>query len=183
MTPEAGEAGVWVIRHASTAWSGVRFCGRSDPPLDDAGRRAAVELVRGLARDVPPGVTVVTSPLRRARDTADVIAHVLGSDVRLDPAWQEADMGAIDGLTWDEVAARMPAVANALLRGEEVDWPGGERHEAFVARVRGAWEAVRSAPGPTVIVTHGGPLRVVLASLGREAGHVPPGTVVRVPCP
>lgn len=172
---------VWLVRHASTAWSGVRFCGRSDPPLDDAGRLTAAEVAARLAHQVPSGAPVLSSPLVRARETAGPIAAALASDVRVEDAWVEADMGEVDGLTWDQVVARWPVVANALLRGAPVDWPGGERHVDVVARVRRAWELALASDAPIVIVTHGGPLRAVLAALGRQAAHVVPGEVLRVP--
>lgn len=173
--------GVWLVRHASTAWSGIRFCGRSDPPLDDAGRLIAAGVADRLAQEVPTGASVVSSPLRRARETAASIAAVLASDVRIDGSWAEVDMGAIDGLTWDEVVARWPAMSDALLRGAPVDWPDGERHVDFVERVGRAWERAAACARPIVIVSHGGPVRVVLAALGRQAGHVEPGEVIRVP--
>lgn len=172
---------LWLVRHASTAWSGVRFCGRSDPPLDDAGRLTAAEVADRLAHEVPRGASVLSSPLQRARETADPIAAALASDVRIEGSWAEADMGDVDGLTWDQVVACWPIVSDALLRGAPVDWPGGERHVDVVARVRGALELALASDAPTVIVTHGGPLRAVLAALGRQPAHVVPGEVLRVP--
>ena len=75
-------AGIILVRHASTAWTGRRYCGRSDPPLNAAGRAAAADLARELATTLAPGTRIVTSPSRRAQATATAIASAAGIDER-----------------------------------------------------------------------------------------------------
>ena len=102
---------VVIVRHASTAWSGVRYCGISDPPLSPTGLAEAGHLAERLARDLPAARRIVSSPSSRALATASAIGGAIGaSDVEIDPRWREADVGIAEGRTFDELA---PAVAKA----------------------------------------------------------------------
>lgn len=139
------ERRIWLVRHAPTAWTVHRLCGRSDPPLGEAGSRVAAATAARVAALVPRGARIVSSPLRRAVATARPIATSLGSSAEIDAAWSEVDMGAADGLTFDELEAAWPDVAAALLRSEAVDR---------------------------------GPIRIVLAALGRDVLHLAPGDLV-----
>ena len=161
-----------LVRHASTDWSGVRYCGLADPPLSDAGRREATETADRVAALVEPGVRIVSSPRQRALDTARVIARAtVARGSAIDERWQEVDVGEAEGLTFDEIDARWPDLAAQLAAGaSEVAWPGGEPAGALTARVREAWSELDNAEGTTVIVTHGGPIGVVL-DLALGAGN------------
>lgn len=179
---------VALVRHASTAWSGRRYAGRSDPPLDAAGRTAAAELGRDFADAIGPTGRIVSSPLRRALETAEAVAVATGAPITLDARWQEADVGEVEGLTFLDIAERWPDLARRLADGEtDIDWPGGETAAAFDARVRAAWSAIADDDRPTVVVAHAGPLRLVLAI---AAGRLPnelwlpePASIVWVPAP
>ena len=148
-----------LVRHAATSWSGVRYCGISDPPLSPTGLADARRLAVSLSRDLPADVRVVSSPSRRAVATATAIveaAHLPG--VELDARWREADVGIAEGCTFDELSAIAPDVAAALARGDlEIDWPGGETHSSLAARVADAWADLVAVGRPAVVVTHAGP--------------------------
>jgi broad specificity phosphatase PhoE len=148
-----------LVRHAATSWSGVRYCGISDPPLSPTGLADARRLAVSLSRDLPADVRVVSSPSRRAVATATSIveaAHLPG--VELDARWREADVGIAEGRTFDELSAIAPDVAAALARGDlEIDWPGGETHSSLAARVADAWADLVAVGRPAVVVTHAGP--------------------------
>ena len=148
-----------LVRHAATSWSGVRYCGISDPPLSPTGLADARRLAVSLSRDLPADVRVVSSPSRRAVATATAIveaAHLPG--VELDARWREADVGIAEGRTFDELSAIAPDVAAALARGDlEIDWPGGETHSSLAARVADAWADLVAVGRPAVGVTHAGP--------------------------
>jgi broad specificity phosphatase PhoE len=148
-----------LVRHAATSWSGVRYCGISDPPLSPTGLADARRLAVSLSRDLPADVRVVSSPSRRAVATATAIveaAHLPG--VELDARWREADVGIAEGRTFDELSAIAPDVAAALARGDlEIDWPGGETHSSLAARVADAWADLVAVGRPAVVVTHAGP--------------------------
>ena len=170
---------ILLVRHAPTAWTGVRWCGRADPPLTAAGRRAAAGLVATVSAelataDPPPGAAapaLVVSPARRTRQTAEPLERELGWRALVDPDLLEVDVGVAEGLTWTELEARHPAIAAAIGRGEAPDWPGGETRAAVAERARRAARRIATAAGvgPVIVVAHGAILAAVAASLA-DAG-------------
>jgi ribonuclease H / adenosylcobalamin/alpha-ribazole phosphatase len=148
-----------LVRHAATAWSGVRYSGVSDPPLSPTGVAEARRLAASLAPDLQGDVRVVASPSRRAVATASAIVDAARlPGVELDPRWREADVGIAEGRTFDELGTLAPDVAAALARGElAIDWPGGETDASLAARVADAWVDVVATGRPTIVVTHAGP--------------------------
>ncbi len=161
---------IWLVRHAATQWSGTRYCGRSDPPLCRAGLDDALALASKLAPRTGDA-DVWSSPLRRARQTAECF----GRDVRVDERLREVDFGDAEGRTFDELAARYPEIARGLAAGESrIDWPGGEPWSDLDLRVAAVWEALRSSGRDVVVVSHGGPLRrLVLRALARDITLAP----------
>ena len=173
------------VRHAQTTWSGRRYCGRSDPALDAAGRRAAAALADTLAPTLTPDMLIISSPARRARQTAAALATAARIDrVEIDDRWSEADFGRAEGHTFDELQMLEPGLAAALARGEtHIDWPGGETAAAFGARIEAAWRSLLARGRPAVVVSHGGPLRHAIAlacTLSPDRVALPePATAVR----
>lgn len=152
-----------LVRHAATEWSGVRYCGRTDVPLSRAGREQLGPLIDHLSAVTPADTTVIASPARRCRETARAITAALGGDIREDERLREIDFGDAEGLTFVEVERRWPRLASVLLRDDAaVDWPGGERWSDFEARVAAAWRDLTAEPRGSIVVTHGGPLRLLL---------------------
>ena len=160
---------IWLVRHASTAWTGTRWTGaRSDPELSDEGREAAERLAAVLAERVVPGTPVFASPSRRAVETARPIADRLGVDVELDEGLREVDVGELDGRTFDETAAEYPDLARQVLAADrEIDWPGGERAADLAVRAADAWTRAlaRAGDGSIVLVTHGGVVGELIGTL------------------
>jgi broad specificity phosphatase PhoE len=157
-----------LVRHASTAWSGRRYCGRSDPPLDAMGLAQAATLAAHLTPTLAPGTRLISSPSRRALATADAIA-VAGAlrQVERDERWREIDFGLAEGLTFEKLEALAPATTAALLRGAtDIDWPDGETSASLAERVAAAWNELAAAGRPAVIVTHAGPILHALALAG-----------------
>jgi broad specificity phosphatase PhoE len=176
-----------LVRHASTNWTGRRYCGRSDPPLDADGRATAARLATELGPSVGPGTRIVTSPSRRARETAAAIAGAARiTEVTVDDRWREADFGVAEGLTFDALANVDPDLARRLADGETtIDWPGGETAGAVADRVGAAWRDLVARADDIVVVSHAGPLRIAIAlATAREPGTVDlpaPGDIVRIP--
>ena len=165
-----------LVRHAATAWSGRRYSGQGDPPLSAVGRRSAGTLASRLASTLPPGIRIVASPSRRAYETAALLATRMAPIVlETDARWIEADLGDVEGLTFDEIAARYPDLAQRLAGGAvDIDWPAGETAAALHARVAAAWWEIVAADRPTVVVSHGGPIRIAVAlATGRATVEVP----------
>ncbi len=125
---------------------GKKFSGSggADPGLDAVGLEQAHEAAAGLA--ARGGIAaVVTSPLLRARETAEQVAIALGLDVVVDEGLTECSFGDWDGFSFAEVAERWPAEMAAWLGSTAVAPPGGESFDAVDARVRRARDAARRA--------------------------------------
>ena len=107
-----------LVRHASTAWSGVRYCGRSDPPLSPHRARRGAP-ARRVAGGRPAARHLGSCPARRAgrprRQRPSSTRPRLAS-VEIDDRWREADLGIAEGRTFDELAAIAPDLAAALAR-------------------------------------------------------------------
>lgn len=123
-------------------------------------------MAAALGPTLPADIRIVASALRRARQTALAIAEAAGQVDALvvDDRWREVDFGVAEGRTFDELASTQPALAGRLAAGETaIDWPGGERAEAFAKRIEAAWRDLAASARPTVLVSHAGPLRLALA--------------------
>ncbi len=111
-----------VLRHGPTAWTAERrLQGRSDLPLSPAGRNAVAGWQ--MPREVE-GFAWVTSPLKRARETAALLGH---ADARIDPRLVEMSFGEWEGRRLAEIGAELgPALAELEDRGLDFRAPGGE---------------------------------------------------------
>ena len=150
------------MRHGETDWNRERrFQGHADQPLNDVGRRQAADLAERL--EAEPATALYTSPLSRARETADIIADRLGLVARPLDALLEIDVGAWEGLTIDEVKARYPTQAERDWRS---GWEDGETYDDLTQRVVPALVDLGSLHdgGHVLAVTHAGPLRAAIAA-------------------
>lgn len=157
------------VRHGATAWSQARrFAGSQDIPLAAQGRLQAEAVAEALAGSF--AAAVYTSPLERARTSAEVIAKPHRLEPVIEPAFREMGFGAWEGLQRDEWAARFPDQAERWASTPHLVTPaGGEALADVDARVRGALaRIVERHGGETVIlVSHAMVLRlIVLAALG-----------------
>ena len=153
-----------LVRHGETDWNREnRFQGHADPPLNDAGREQARELSARLATE--PLAAVVTSPLRRALETAAEVASTHELAVQQEPGLREVDLGSWTGLTRDEVQQRDPEGYRRWLAYGH-GWGDGESYEELGERVVATLvELAGGHDGDTVaVVTHGGPIRAALAA-------------------
>ncbi|SNS94302.1 probable phosphoglycerate mutase [Geodermatophilus pulveris] len=171
-TPALPVPRVVLWRHGRTAWNAAgRFQGQLDPPLDEVGRRQAVQAAPHLARPLPPGTLVVSSDLVRAAETAAALTDVLGVPLRLDARLREVAMGSWEGLTREEVAERHPGQYADWMAGRPVTGRGGEDSADVPERALAALRDLPEAPA-AVVVTHGGTsARVIEAMLGLGPEH------------
>lgn len=156
-----------LVRHGETEANRAGLhLGRADPPLTEHGREQAERLARWL----PPADVIVTSPLLRARETADALDRRAGVEVEIDERWVELDYGPLD---------LRPVGAD--LTGDVLDrWrddtlfapPGVETAASVSARVAAACEelADRAASSVVVVVSHVSPMKAAIGwALGPDA--------------
>ncbi len=154
-----------VARHGETDWNRHgRWQGHADPPLNETGRAQARELA-GALRD--EGIAAVyASDLRRARETAEIVAAEIGLTVDVDERLREVHIGSWSGLTIEEVEERFP---ESMRRWRAADphhtFDGGETYAAMGERVVAAVRDIvgRHEGEQVLIVGHGGPIRSLLA--------------------
>lgn len=160
----------WLLRHGQTPMSlDRRFSGIGDPELTELGRAQAESAARRIA--ATGGIDViVTSPLRRAADTAAAVAAALGLPVATEPGLRETDFGVWEGCTFAEVSEGWPAELAAWRADPDVAPPGGESFTATTTRVRAALARLRAAhPGRRLLlVSHVTPIKT-LVRLGLKA--------------
>jgi broad specificity phosphatase PhoE len=157
---------VTLVRHGQTERSAVgMYSGQLDVPLTATGREQAQ---RTAARLADASVdAVVTSPLIRARDTAQAIADAAGVPLTVDERFIEVDYGPFEGLDRDGARAQFGAAFEAWRAdpfGSPV--PGMEPLPQALARARAATADALAAHEHPVIVGHQGILRIVLVALG-----------------
>lgn len=146
---------LYLVRHGETEWNRLRrIQGMTDIPLNDTGREQARRTGMLLTRR--PIARVYTSPLGRARETAEIIARELGlPDPEARDALVERNYGDAEGLSFHEIELRYPP-------GSDV--PGRESREEVAARVLPALQllATQHPEESIVVVSHGGAIRAAL---------------------
>ena len=166
-----------LLRHGQTVLSvEKRFSGTGDQPLTEVGRAQAAAAAGRLASS---GATaVVASPVRRARETAELVAAALGVEAAFEAGLRETDFGDWEGHTFGEVGKGWPQEMAAWLADPDVAPPGGESFTATAARVREARDRVlASYAGQTVVlVSHVTPIKTLL----RFALDAPPSALYRM---
>jgi len=153
---------ILLARHGETDWNrdGI-WQGWADPPLNETGRAQARALAEQL-RSVPFDA-VYSSDLRRAHETAEIVAAPHAVPVIADSGLREIDIGSWSGLTRAEIDERFPT-------GER---PDGETRDQHAARVLDAVERIaRANPGRRILlVTHGGTMRALHGHVTDEPFH------------
>lgn len=136
-----------LMRHGAPQRSGL-LLGHLDIPVTAEGVRACADRGRGLGP-----FRLVSSDLQRARACAEALAVP-----EMDPRWRELDFGDWDGLA---PAGIDPTALGAFWADPDANPPpGGERWSQLVARIEAALQDL--PPEPTLVVTHGGPMRAAL---------------------
>lgn len=144
-----------LVRHGRTdANAQGLLLGRADPPLSEEGRRQA----SALASMMPSDARVVSSPLRRTRETAEAF----GVAVEVDDRWIELDYGELDGTPLRDVP---PDLWRQWRADPTFVPPGGESLTALGARVRLACEELvdEARDRDVVVVSHVSPIKAAIA--------------------
>jgi broad specificity phosphatase PhoE len=165
---------VFLVRHGETPMhADNRFVGRADVELTDLGHAQADQLGEWAA--TARLSAVASSPLRRARETAEPAARKAGLNIIVDERLVELDFGAAEGLTAVEMRERFPVERAAFEEDPYANpLPGGESPAAAVKRGRAALDdlAAGTVGERVLVVAHGTFLRLVLCDLlGIEPRH------------
>ncbi len=156
-----------LLRHGQTPLSAERrFAGSGDIDLTELGARQAKAAAQRLARrgdDAAIGA-IVTSPLLRARRTAEEAARATGAPLRVEADFRETDFGAWEGLTFAEVEQKWPAEMAAWLADPDTAPPGGESFTAVDRRVMAALDRMlaRYAGATVLVVSHVTPIKTLV---------------------
>ncbi|BDM67707.1 hypothetical protein HEK616_11940 [Streptomyces nigrescens] len=180
--PDLGVPATFVLlRHGETALTPEkRFSGSggTDPELSAVGHRQAEATAAALAARGTIQA-VVSSPLRRCRETAQAVADRLGLEVRVEEGLRETDFGAWEGLTFAEVRERHPEDLDAWLHSSKAAPTGGGESFASVARrvaVTRDKLLARYAGKTVLLVTHVTPIKTLV----RLALGAPPESLFRM---
>lgn len=156
---------LYFARHGETqANRQFRFSGKKDTPLTEKGRDQARRVGEILEREVGlrPALYFVSSPLKRAQITMEIIREGLGlpgQGFSVDARIEEIDLGEWDQLTADEARARDPAFFEARAADKwHIPVPGGEDYAQVAARAR-QW--AESLTQDTFAVSHGALTRIL----------------------
>lgn len=157
------------LRHGESEGNVRRVIqGWMDLPLTPLGEAQAAAAGRRLAAS--DAVALYTSPLQRARRTAELVGIATALEPAELPDFREYRFGEAEGLPWEEAAARWGLAAR--------DWgvgsvPGEEGMEAFRLRVRRQFDELheRHLESTAIAVVHGGVLGAILGSLCELPAH------------
>ena len=146
---------VYLARHGETAWSlSGQHTSRTDIPLTERGERNARSL--GERLKAHGFVRVMTSPLQRARRTAELAGF--GGALETDPDLVEWDYGHYEGLRTEDIQKERPGW-NLFRDG----CPHGESFEAVRERADRVVGRLRAIPGDALVFAHGHILRILAA--------------------
>ena len=154
---------LYVTRHGETDYNAARrYCGRTDVPLNDTGIAQAHELaerLQGMKFDA-----VVSSPMLRARQTADIVCAALKIMYSVYEQFAERNMGVYEGLTPKEAQERFPELWDRQCTRKADDAPdGGETLNQACGRIDGGLDRLRQDyRGKSVLlICHGFAARAV----------------------
>jgi len=161
---------ILLVRHGQTDWNlEERWQGSTDVPLNAEGLHQARAVAARLR--IEKVKAVYSSDLMRAKTTADTIATEHALTVQADPRWRELHLGVFQGLTWHEIKARYPNEVQEMHSEHNYMsfvMPQGESRQSMQDRTyESLMEIVAREPedSSTVIVSHGGTIRVILLHL------------------
>jgi broad specificity phosphatase PhoE len=155
---------IFLARHGESDWNvEKRFQGHRDRPLTERGREQAHALADLVGAEKIDAV--YTSPLSRARETAEIVAARAGLEAVALPELREVDTGSWSGLSRADVEARFPEGFTRWRSGGS-GWEDGESYEEMAERVIGALRKIAEdhPDGRVLVISHGGPIRAIHAA-------------------
>ena len=156
---------LYLIRHGESVGNQKRLLfGRSDYPLTELGREQAAQVRDKMAEN--PVSVCYSSPLMRARETAEICFAGRGVDILPLPEVMEQDMGRYENMDFPTMEAEHPEVMDAVMHGWYGFLPeGGESFAQVCLRATAGLDAVLRCGEDAAIVAHNGPLAAIVTHL------------------
>jgi len=160
--PEETKYYITLLRHGQSIGNANGYHqGQADFPLTETGLAQARALANRWQSEGETFDQIISSPLVRARETAEVIASTLDNALELDELWMERRAGHLEGLHIEEAVERYPRPAFIhpyMPMGET----GESQWELFLRAGRAVQDLLMRPPGRYLVVSHGGILNMVL---------------------
>lgn len=157
---------LYAMRHGPTQKTPGIWLGRVDLPLSDEGRAAAKACLPGAAK--LQAHRILSSPLLRARQTAEILADGLGLALTVHPELAEMDLGEAAGRSPQEMARLFPQEWSDYLADiANRPVPGGESFRDLQERTVQFGRAIEDQGGRPLLVTHTGPLLALVCAAMR----------------
>jgi broad specificity phosphatase PhoE len=154
-----------LLRHGeSTGNAERRHQGQADYPLTDLG----INQVKALAEEWKSRDwvfdRVVSSPLKRAKQTAEILSERLGFDLEYDPIWMERDNGELAGLLFERAREVLPP-PDFIPLYDPIAETGESQWELYLRAGTALNQLIKLPPGRHLVISHGGLLNMVMHSL------------------
>ncbi|WP_433362564.1 bifunctional RNase H/acid phosphatase [Streptosporangium sp. CA-115845] len=163
--PTSVATSLYLLRHGETPLSVERrFSGLGDPELTPNGIAQGEAAAARLAGESYGIQVIVSSPLRRARATAEIVAARTGLEVVVEEGLRETDFGDWEGHTFTEIQCRWPDELAAWLADPSAAPPGGESFGEAARRVQATGDLlIERYEGKTILaVSHVTPIKMLL---------------------
>jgi probable phosphoglycerate mutase len=160
---ESPEQSLVLVRHGESTWNALHLVQGQDDhaTLTPRGRQQAADVAKTFAS--PDFDLIVSSDLRRAMETALVIAGVLGLNVESEPTLRERCFGVAEGGPIEALTGDLVGINDGVVTNDQVSPEGGETLRDFRARA-GTFLEIRRRLWSTqrlLLVTHGGTIRAL----------------------
>jgi broad specificity phosphatase PhoE len=158
---------IFLVRHGETTGDVEdRYGGSYDDHLTDLGKEQLAVTANSLVgKDIE---IILTSPLIRAKESAEIISSKIECPVEIMSGLEERSYGVLGGLTKVEALEKYPEVVEAHKDPLNTD-PEGENYDDFKNRVLGTFQKITQKEHNTIaVVSHGGPIKQILAHLGES---------------
>jgi 2,3-bisphosphoglycerate-dependent phosphoglycerate mutase len=153
------------LRHGESVGNAEkRFQGQADFPLTENGRDQAQRLAERWQAAGARFELAVTSPLQRARQTAEIVCHILQVPLEEDPDWKEIDNGLLAGLEESEAEKVAPRPA-FMTPYTHFGHTGESRWELYLRAGRNIQKLLERPAGHLLIVAHGGVLNMAMYAM------------------
>ena len=170
----SGRANVYFLRHGESRGNSARIIqGRKDLPLSETGLRQSEAVAPWFSnRRIN---AILCSPLRRAAQTAEAVAKVLGiEEIQPREGLNELDTGIFTGLTVEQIRRNHPEAWESFQRSSWEGVPRAERIADLLARAESLWRELGSRTteeaGNILCVTHSGILQwIIKATFGQRS--------------